>query len=361
MALQDLTPQLRTRLGRVERLVGLFLIVTVVLMLGGIVYFARHTAKEKGWFLEKYPYYSYVADATGIRVGTPITMMGFTVGEVTLVDQMSVEDFYRTNEYNVFVGFKIREPHDGYIWTDSRFKVGAGDFLGGRSLEITRGNSGQVTVLHLTNAPPLIHSDAYLYDPSWTNETYVRMEKQPKGYWLKVEESQPLQQELTDIATTVKQSLPSVLALTNLLTSAMQNLTNITGQFAGTIPKIDGAIEDVRKLVGDFRPALQKPGGLGDLILPTNLNTQLTLTLSNFNPGTGPLALTLSNLNSRLTDIGLTLTNVNAQLGQNTNLVADANKLVRDVGSLSTSIETLLKRHWLLRSAFKTNEAKRKK
>ncbi|MCW5558845.1 MAG: MCE family protein, partial [Verrucomicrobiae bacterium] len=145
MALQDLTPQLRTRLGRVERLVGLFLILTVALMLSGLAYFVRFTAKEQGWFVKKFPYYTYVSEVTGIKIGTPVTMMGFKVGEVTAIDQAPPEPYFVNESLFVYIGFKVRSPYEGYIYTDSRVKVGGGDFLVTRTLEITRGNAGDVT------------------------------------------------------------------------------------------------------------------------------------------------------------------------------------------------------------------------
>ena len=44
MALQDLTPQLRTRLSRVEWFVGLFLAVTALLMVIAFVSYLKRTA-----------------------------------------------------------------------------------------------------------------------------------------------------------------------------------------------------------------------------------------------------------------------------------------------------------------------------
>ena len=355
MALQDLTPQLRTRLGRVERLVGLFLIVTVLLMLAGLAYFIHNTAQARGWFVQKYRYYTYVADATGVKLGTPVTMMGFTVGEVTLVETMGMDDWYRVSGYNVFVGFNVRKPYDGYIWTDSRVKIGAGDFLGTRNLEITRGSTGAVTVQYVTGQPPRMLSDEFLYKTHLTNRTYLPLDQVSKGYWLDASESQPLQQRLTDIANVIHRELPQVFAVTNQLVATLSNLTSVTAQLAATMPKLDTALDGMNGLVADLRPALQSPGGIGDLLMPTNLGKQLTLTLSNLDPGSGPIALTLSNLNGRMADVGVALSNVNLQLSQNTNLLADANQLTRNVGSLADTIQTLLTRHWLFRSAFKTN------
>lgn len=360
MALQDLTPQLRTRLGRVERLVGLFLVATVLALVTAFGFYLRHIAKERGWFTVKVPYYTMIGDATGLRVGSPVTMKGFVVGEITKVETTEWSEWHRENNLNVFVGFIVRDPYHGYIWTDSKVKLGAGSFLGDRSLEIIRGSTGKVTVIAKPGQPARLLSEKYAWKPAETNLNYLTEAEAPSGFYLTAEEEQPLPVRLTEIANQVNAALPGVFAMTNQVNIALGNLTNITAQLASTMPKVDGAISEATALVSALKPALERPGGLGELILPTNLNTQVTLLVSNLNPGSGPLAITLSNVNQRLSDIGLTLTNVNQQLGQNTNLLADANQLTRDVGSLSVTIETLLRKHWLFRSAFKTNEAKKK-
>ncbi len=357
MALHDLTPQLRTRLGRVERLVGVFLLLTLALMLSGFIYFLWHTAEARGWFRIRVPYYTYVADATGLRVGTPVMMMGFKIGDVTKVDQMPMDSWYLTNRFNVFIGFDVVEPYFGYIWTDSRVRIGAGDLLGARSLEVTRGVEGEVTV-KLGDPIRQLSAD-FLYEDSITNRTFLPLDEiraKDGGFWLKADEAAPLQQRLTDIANAVNDALPGVFAMTNQLTVALANMTNVTGRIGGMMPQVDAAMSDLRVLMAEVRPAVQRPGGLGDLLLPTNLNTQLTLTLSNLNPGSGPINQTLSNLNSRMADVGVTLSNVNQQLSANTNLLADANQLTRSVSSLAVTLETLFKRHWLFRSAYRTNQ-----
>ena len=83
MALQDLTPQLRTRLSRMERAVGWFVILATLLLAFGFGYYVYHTAERKGWFLIKAPYYTYTDRATGLKVGDPVQMMGFDVGQIT--------------------------------------------------------------------------------------------------------------------------------------------------------------------------------------------------------------------------------------------------------------------------------------
>ena len=53
MALQDLTPQLRTRLNRMEWAVGWFVLFATGLLLFGFGYYIYHTAESKGWFVKK--------------------------------------------------------------------------------------------------------------------------------------------------------------------------------------------------------------------------------------------------------------------------------------------------------------------
>jgi len=45
MALQDLTPQLRTRLSRLERVVGIFVVLATLLLLAGLGYYVYSTAE----------------------------------------------------------------------------------------------------------------------------------------------------------------------------------------------------------------------------------------------------------------------------------------------------------------------------
>ena len=81
--------------------------------------------------------------ATGLRVGDPVMLMGFEVGQITDIKPLPPEYF----DYNVYVEFEIKEPDYGYLWTEgSRAKVEA-DFLGKRVLEVTKGTGGHATYL----------------------------------------------------------------------------------------------------------------------------------------------------------------------------------------------------------------------
>ena len=78
MALQDLTPQLRTRLSRMERAVGWFVFVATALLLFGFGYYIYHTAERKGWFVIKATFHTYVQSSAGLNVGDPVVYDGFS-------------------------------------------------------------------------------------------------------------------------------------------------------------------------------------------------------------------------------------------------------------------------------------------
>src|SRR6185295_3310234 len=139
MALQDLTPQLRTRLSRMERAVGWFVLLAVGLLLFGFVYYVYNTARNKGWFVTKAPYFTFTDRATGLRIGDPVMLMGFPAGQITLIKPMPAEQF----TYNVYVEFELKSFNIGYIWTEgSRARVVTADLLGKRVLEVTKGTGG---------------------------------------------------------------------------------------------------------------------------------------------------------------------------------------------------------------------------
>src|SRR3974390_281847 len=104
MALQDLTPQLRTRLSRMEKAVGWVVILALALLLFGFVYYIYHIAERKGWFLLKAPYFTYTSEATGLKVGDPVTLMGSPAGEITGIVPMPAEQFY----FNVYIEFELK-------------------------------------------------------------------------------------------------------------------------------------------------------------------------------------------------------------------------------------------------------------
>lgn len=408
MPLQDLTPQLRTRLSRMERAVGWFVFIATVLLVFGFGYYLYHTAERKGWFLIKAQYKTYLQSSAGLKVGDPVFMMGFDVGQITRIHPMPPRD-----QHNVEVVIEVREPYYRYIWSEgSLVKVNSG-FLNQSQLEITRGiNNGYslcsvhpLSLLKLEEARALI-ADApnrwqlwqnvrdensnlvfraytmlttsnldqlaalkldslYVYDNTVHSRRIVSVWDSAAQHYvaynpetdepveLRAAESVALTDQLGQVVTQVQQALPNLLALTNRLATVLDNAANATSNLNSAIVAAQPLVKNVAAISGELRG----PGALGVWALGTNGNGELQTALTNVNT---LLVNTDTNLNRLTADIGLTLENVagitgnlNAQVQANSNLLGGIAKSVTDADDLVQG----LKRHWLLRSAFKATNA----
>jgi paraquat-inducible protein B len=374
MGLQDLTPQLRTRLSRVEWYVGLFLGVTALLMVIGFGAFLRRTAEARGWFVVEVPYFTYLPDASGLKPGSPVNLMGFKVGEVTEVTAISLAerlswDHHVTNQFNVFVRFVIRadgkSQFPGYVNSDARVKLSGlpVELLGGAVLEVTQGTTnGVLTFDKAPNGHPgVLNSKFAILDPSpdRTNK-YLKYEpvKTSGGYYLRLDESetmtaqvQRVMSRLDHIAGTVDGALPPMLEeLQGTLETVRRALPGLTNQVSevlntarltlpGLTNNLDAVLANTRELTAQLRDAWPM------------LTNNLDLTLGTTRELASNINLTIPTLAS---NVNLTLTNVNVLLMRDTNVTANASQLVSNVNQVIT-------RHWLFRSAFKEKEEKKPK
>ena len=406
MALQDLTPQLRTRLSRVERAVGWFVFLATALLLFGFGYYIYHTAERKGWFLIKAKYFTYVQSSSGLNIGDPVVMMGFPVGQITWIHVTEPGD-----PHNVRVEFEVRDKYFRYIWTGGSFvKVNSADFLGKRQLEVTRGTNGPAisvtqpgfiktipeleqiittetnrwqlyqdvfdensnivfsayTMLTQSNLERMVQlnlesNSVCAYDntivrsrivASWHRQShrYENFTPGSEDAWLRAVEPPPITDQLQAMVSQVQAALPGILSLTNKLSAVLDNAANVTSN-------LNTAIVSVQPLLTNFTvisSQLREPGGLGVWALGTNGNLQIQGALTNLN---SLLVDTDTNLNALTASIGLTLDNIagitsnlNVQVQANSNLLWGISKTVTDADDLMQG----LKHHWLLRSAFKT-------
>ena len=141
MPLQDLTPQLRTRLNSLEKIVGWFILAATALMVLAFAYYLYRTAEQRGWLEVKALYCTYSDTGAGLAVGDPVQLMGFSIGRITRIMPMPPRG--KGSEHNVQVEFLIIGTNYSYIWTgNSRAKFGDSGFLGKRQLDITKGTNG---------------------------------------------------------------------------------------------------------------------------------------------------------------------------------------------------------------------------
>ncbi len=401
MPLQDLTPQLRTRLNRVERAVGFFVTVATLALVLGLTYYIYHTARRKGWFTKKVEYQTGLNNAAGLKPGDPVKLMGFNVGEITRV---------LPNEpgawYGVTVYFKILDPNFGYVWLDSKVRVAPADFLGNRNLEIIKGLEAPGTVLAENKVPVGVLNqskvDSYLKEAKervgrevkeenagynqhalqmeiaqrmtaetsklyeavradhelGTNHYYLPLHE-ARAVWVEPQESPALTERLETLVSSLESSLPNIMQLTNQLSATLTNAAGATAQLNSLLAKADPIVTNLAVITGNLR---DPKGSLGDWLIPTNLNSQLTTTLVTANATLSRVDNTLLNVN---TNLGATFSNLNASLENVAGITSNLNVQVQNnsnilsgvSGAVTHSDELVqgLKRHWLLRSAFKTN------
>ena len=361
MALQDLTPQLRTRLNRTEKAAGWFVLIAVVLLVVGLSYYLYQTAKNRGWFIPQGSRYETgVNDASGLKVGDPVQLMGRDAGQITAIVP---------NEPNAYFGmtvfFEILKPNYGYIWADSVVKVQA-SLLGARYLEVTKGKVGLPTVIETNNevAGLFVHKyfrqrqKALLAAGTNTDDIWniVKAEAaaeptnfyQPpseKPIWISPDEAPSLNDRADKLVSEVEAALPNILALTNSLNRVLANSGDLTSNLNVMSVDLRPAISNLASLSGE----LHGPGALGTWALGDTNMAKVGTTLDTANL---TLAHTDTNLTATLESLALITSNLNAQVQANSNMLGSISKIVVDTDDLVQG----LKRHWLLRSAFQEGE-----
>ncbi len=307
MAIQDLTPQLRTRLQRVEKVVGLFVLVAVLALVAGFAYYLYHMAEQKGWFIQKCPYFTFVDNGEGLKVGDPVMLMGFDVGNITVITAEPPGAQHR-----VFVGFEVRRPYYGYIWSDSKVRIEAAGLLGSRQLEITPGVDGAATVIEEGGRISELRLHSGKVKP--ISEIH-------KGVLLEPEEEPSLSDQAQALVTTIKQALPGILTEVSTVLTNTAELTANANQIATNMVVVTANLRDPN-------------GSLGEWLIPSATQTNLNANLISLNNTLLSLAAITSNLNTQVQTNNTVLTRVNT-------LVADTDNLVQG-----------LKKSFLLRGIF---------
>ncbi len=350
MALQDLTPQLRTRMSRVERLVGLFVVVATLLVVAGFTSYIIHTGKKRGWFINKVAYYCYTRDATGLKAGDPVRLLGRVIGRIRKVETNPPNPWFVDNQYNVFVGFEIWEPYFGYILTDSRVQVVSSDFFGARFLEISKGNPdlGLITV-----GEQIRWEDRTGRNDKNTNEL-VLLRTLKNGVWLwNVDEPPSLAENAEGIVRTLALTIPG---LTNQVAEVLVRASEAASNANLALVQLQPSLTNLQTLTAALGA---EDGAIGRMLLTTNLQAQVSGTLTSMDStltNTTALIRTseaqLQDLTRRmaltLDSVALVTSNLAAQVNANSFVLGEVSSLVVNADDMIQG----LKRHWLLRQAF---------
>ena len=349
--MQDLTPHLRTRLSRVERAVGWFVLGATLLLLAGFSYYIYHTAQRKGWFVLKLPYHTFVQSASGLKVADKVKLMGFDVGEITRITAMPPFSDYG----NVYIEFVVRAPYQGYIWDDSSVRVTTGDLLGNRYLELVQGGTSGRTNLHSSYR---IENGVVTGVFNDKEGRYMPYTNGSPGYTLLANDPPALSERAEALVDQAQKALPNILQLTNQLANVLINLNNLVTNTTAIVGNAQPTVSNLA-VITEF---LKNPeGSLGHWLFPTNLNSQVEKTLVQANDTLDAATQTLesaetnlfvltSNINLTLVNLAQITSNLNTQVQQNTNLVTVLSDAIRRSDELMQG----LKKHWLLRSAFKS-------
>src|SRR5215469_4927641 len=373
-----------------ERGVGWFVFSATLLLLFGFGYYLYNVAVQRGWFVTKAKFHIFVTTSTGLNVGDPVTLMGFSVGHITSVTPQKPGE-----PHNVRVEFDIFTPFFRYIWSEGSYvKVNPAGFLDQRKLEVTRGTNGYaicvtqpITVftnldelksevdsqpgqwqlaqeIYDSNSNLLFRAYTWLTDsnlqriaelhrPSVTaynnrerdknfvaawwhprNHTYEEFTNTDQSAWLPVAETPPVADRLQAMISDVQNALPNFLALTNQLGKILSNSANATSNLNETIVKTHPLLNNANLFVAR---------------LDTNLNISINEThplLTNANELVGNLN---TNVTATLLNLASITSNLNVQVQANSNLLGGMAKTIHDYDTFVQG----LKRFWLLRRYFK--------
>jgi len=358
MAVQDLTPQLRTRLSRLEKAVGWFVTLATLLLFAGLAYYLYKMAETKGWLKTKAPYFTYLKTGMGVKPGDKVRLMGFEVGEVSVVEAEKPE-----SGENVYVEFRIFEPYYGYIWDDSFVLVRSAGFLGARYLEVTKGGTTGATNLHAT-----FKEENRRLVAAWSRET-LEFTNWNKGspYELYADEPPELSSQLDQTVQMLKVSLTNILQLTNSLAKILTSAADATANANDLLREAKPIVANAAEITSNLK---DPRGALGEWLIPMAMNYQLTSlltnansTMTNVNLTVGSANATVINANTNLVMVFSNITemlenlagitgNLHAQVQRNNNMLTSISRLIVDTDDMVQG----LKRHWLLRSAFKDKD-----
>ena len=223
-----------------------------------------------------------------------------------------------------------------------------------RYLEVTKGGTRVTNDVHAT-----FKEENRKLVGAWSRTlgSFTNWHKGDGPWQLFADEPPELSSQLDQMVAMLKVSLTNILQLTNALTKTLSNAVEVTANFNEVLLDSKSLVRNAR----DITDNLKGPrGSLGEWLIPTNLNLQLQQALLSANTVLTNANLAVTNtdarlgvlvgsLNQSLENLANLTSNLNAQVQVNSNLVSSITHAIVHSDELVQG----LKRHWLLRSAFK--------
>jgi hypothetical protein len=182
-----------------------------------------------------------------------------------------------------------------------------------------------------------------------TNNVFYTNDFENNIYFLEPLESPAISERLDRLVTQVENALPGILALTNDIAAVLANSAKATSNVNVVAQTAQPAMANLVALTAQLRG----PGALGEWVLGTNGATGVNALVARLNSTTANADTNLTalaeNLGRSLNNLADITSNLNAQVQVNTNMLEEISRAVIHADELLQG----LKRHWLLRSAFK--------
>ncbi|MGB0581859.1 MAG: hypothetical protein ACPGVU_19365, partial [Limisphaerales bacterium] len=320
--------------------------------------------------------------------------MGFDVGEITKItaEQPGAGQ-------NVYVEFEIKGEFIGYMWTDSKVLLSAGNFLGNRSLEVLKGNwHGGWTNYDGTTVQAIHKIKDNAISEIITNHAtgewkYIPYTEKTKPYFMSIHEDPALAERASSLVGMAESAMPGILSLTNDLQLVLTTANTAVSNLNSRIVEFESLLEEIDGIAAGFRPASSNValitanltnanGGLGQWLMPSNLNVETVMTLASVRQTLGQAQGAITNVTTALDGVNLAVENTDANLGDlmdkvglslinlagiTSNLNVQVNSNTNILGEVSEAIRHTddfvqgMKKFWLLRGTFKKIEKEKLK
>jgi hypothetical protein len=182
---------------------------------------------------------------------------------------------------------------------------------------------------------------------------YVEFTPDQDSAWILPVEPVGVADRLAQVVVQVQDALPGFFALTNQVNRVLVNVANLTSNLNSTVADVHPEATAALTNLVAMTSILREPGGVGVMALGTNGPAQLQTAIANVNTllvnsdtNVNSLVLALLPTLDHVSDI---TSNLNAQVHADSNMLMGISKTISDTDTFIQG----LKRHWLLRSAFK--------